>query len=94
MESGASLMWERKEMGLAQEPSAQADVELTEMGRSQQRAGGGEGPVGATNQELVVGRIRTWLQMGYSGETNMVQWQEEVRRYWTGRGVERWESLP
>lgn len=35
------LLGGRKEMGLAPEPSAQADVEHTEMGRSQQRAGGG-----------------------------------------------------
>lgn len=75
-------------MGLAQEPSAQADVELTEMGGSQQRTGGGEGPVGATNREPVIGRIRTWAQMGYSGETNMVQWQEEVS------DEERWQQLP
>lgn len=66
--------WRVGEERLAQEPTAQADVELTEMGRSQQRVGGGEEPVRPTSQEPVVGRIRTWVQMGYSGETNMVQW--------------------
>lgn len=37
MKSGASPMWKRKEMGLAQKPSAQAKVELTEMGGEQER---------------------------------------------------------
>ena len=30
-------MWKRKEMGLAQKPSAQAKEELAEMGREQER---------------------------------------------------------
>lgn len=34
MESGASPMWKRKEMGLAQKPAAQAKVELADMGES------------------------------------------------------------
>lgn len=44
MESVASPMWKRKEMGLAQKPSAQAKVELAEMGRAED-----EGQVGGTD---------------------------------------------
>lgn len=39
VEGGASPRWKRKEMGLAQQPSGEAYVKLTEMGRSQLRRG-------------------------------------------------------
>lgn len=82
VQGGASPMWERKEMGPAQEPSAQADVELADMGRSQlgreHEAGEGQGS-GAQTRGPWVGRRGTGVQMGHSEETNMVQRQEGVR---------------
>ena len=53
-------MWRKKEMGLAQEGSAQTDVELAGKGRSQRgrEQEGGERQVGAQTKGPVGGKER------------------------------------
>lgn len=52
--------WKKKEMGLAQEPSAQTDMELARKGRSQdgREQEGGEKKVGAQTRGPVGGKER------------------------------------
>ena len=64
MKSGASPMWKRKEMGLAQKPSAQAKEELAEMGREQERM---RDRWGAQTWGQQVGGRGSWVQMGVFG---------------------------